>query len=1018
LQSNPAVRRFCERMHERFRIDTIQRRFFRPEKARLLLRGFLLPAALAAAVMCLLDGCSPAQPLLETPETAAVLDSSDVGKDKPPAYRIEELPPDSLLLEGDASEHPALSSFWVDSVMSDLPLRRRIAQMITPFSYSSAAGKKLRELREQVTALGVGGVIISLGSVSDAVRLIDSLQAWSEVPLLISADFENGAAMRLRGAIEYPSLMALGAARSPELAYGMGLEVAREARDIGVTQIYSPVADVNNNPLNPVINTRSFGGDPGLVASLAEAYMRGLQDGRVMETAKHFPGHGATDRDSHSDLPVLPHSRARLDSVELLPFRRLIGAGVLSVMSGHLAVPALDSGVIRPATLSPVILDSLLRGELDFRGLIVTDALNMKGVRKQYGGGRAAVEAVKAGADVLLMPESPAEAVESIASAVDSGEIAVERIDRSVRRILLAKEWLGLTERRTPRRPAPDSLFADSSRLNLSRSIARRSITLIRNEDGLVPLAPDSTRGIACLSLLQGSDAAADARLREELSTRAHGMRFFTVTPDLSRRRSKALADSLRRFRTLVIASFLSPRNGAGKIALTKDQRSLLEKIRRRKPAVALLTFGSPYIAADFPWAQACVCAWGADPHSVAAASEVLFGEIRAEGIPPVSIPGVAELIRHGADSEFPVPEVPLAKTFRRVDSLVMNAVRRGAFPGGQLVVLKAGRVAHSACYGRLAYGEDSPPVTDGTLYDLASLTKVTATTTAAMKLYEEGSLKLDTAVAAYLPAFARGGKSRVTVRNLLLHNSGLPAFRAYERFCSTAEKAVDTILAEPLAYATGTRTVYSDLGIIALGKLIESVTGMSLDRYADSAIFRPLGMRRTMFRPNDSLRGECAPTELDTVWRKRLVQGEVHDERAALLGGIAGHAGLFSTAADLSRFVLMLMNEGSHEGRACLKPATIAEFTRRQGSGSRALGWDTKSTGASSAGRYFGARSYGHTGFTGTSIWIDPDSRIAVIFLTNRVHPTRDNKALLSFRAVLHDAVREALAGIGLPGD
>jgi CubicO group peptidase (beta-lactamase class C family) len=495
-------------------------------------------------------------------------------------------------------------------------------------------------------------------------------------------------------------------------------------------------------------------------------------------------------------------------------------------------------------------------------------------------------------------------------------------------------------------------------------------------------------------------------------------MRFFTVQPELSRRRIKALADSLRRFRTLVIASFLSPRNGAGSIALSKDQRSLLEKIRRRKPAVAILTFGSPYIAADFPWARACVCAWGADSRSVAAAVEVLFGEIKAEGMPPVSIPGVVEMPRHGADSATRVPDVALAKAFRPVDSLVLNAVRRGAFPGGQLVVLKAGRVAHSACYGRLAYEEDSPPVTDRTLYDLASLTKVTATTTAAMKLYEEGKLKLDTAVAAYLPAFARGGKNLVTVRNLLLHNSGLPAFRAYEKFCATAEKAVDTILAEPPVYATGTRTVYSDLGIIALGKLIERITGMSLDRYADSAIFRSLGMSRTVFRPPASLRAQCAPTEMDTAWRKRLVQGEVHDERAALLGGVAGHAGLFSTAADLSHFVLMLMNEGSHEGRAYLKPATIAEFTRRQGSGSRALGWDTKSAGASSAGRYFGARSYGHTGFTGTSIWIDPDSRIAVIFLTNRVHPTRENKALLSLRSVLHDAVREALAGMGSARD
>jgi beta-N-acetylhexosaminidase len=296
-------------------------------------------------------------------------------------------------------------------------------------------------------------------------------------------------------------------------------------------------------------------------------------------------------------------------------------------------------------------------------------------------------------------------------------------------------------------------------------------------------------------------------------------------------------------------------------------------------------------------------------------------------------------------------------------------------------------------------------------MYDLASLTKVVATTTAVMALVEDGKLDLDERVAAIIPAFARNGKGDVRIRNLLLHNSGLAAFHLYYTRLTTAQAVFDSICSEALEYPTGTRTVYSDLGFITLGKVVERVTGRSLDAFVRERFFAPLGMHATMFRPPDSLRARCAPTEVDTYWRQRRVQGTVHDETADLLGGVSGHAGLFSTASDLSRFAQMLLNRGEYGGRRYLRPETVDLFTRRAAGTSRTLGWDTRSAQGSSAGHWFSLRSYGHTGFTGTSIWIDPDQRMFVVFLTNRVHPTRENKRLLVFRAILHDAVRRAMS-------
>ncbi|MBR9978279.1 MAG: serine hydrolase [Bacteroidetes bacterium] len=932
--------------------------------------------------------------------------------------------PDTAAAAGEAS-HPAedvvssaSADVWVDSVMATLDWRRCIAQLIVPFTYSDVSARTMNRMRSAVLEHGVGGVLLSRGGIADAVELIDSLQSWAATPLLISADFETGPGMRLRDALVLPSMMALAATRDTGLAYRAGRAIAEASLEIGVGQNYAPVADVNSNPLNPIINTRSFGERASLVADMAEASMRGMQDAGMIATAKHFPGHGDTHIDSHSGLPLIDVPLSRLDSIDLLPFRRLIAAGVRSVMSAHIAVPALTGDSTLPATLHAAVMDTLLRQRYGFTGLVVTDAMNMKALTRT-GVTNPAVVALQAGSDILLMPGDIGQTIDSIAAAVQRGEIDSMRVLQSVRRILEAKQHVrmsAVTERN------------DSVRMQrrvqhnvLANRIAGQAVTLLRNDGLILPLA-DGQR-IAVISFVR-KDASDDvrnfiARLRE----RYPSLRELLVPRSASRsvrtQQQRWVRDSLRGVDVVVFASHITTLDGAGSIGLSAEQRHVASLIGEQGLPRVHISLGSPYVLAAIPDAEALLCSYGNDPASQDAVLSVLTGGKMPRGRLPVSIPGIAEF-GDGMQQFEALPEFPdiTRLSFSRVDSLITEQIRRGATPGAQLAVVYHDSLIHLRSYGRYTYEEDAPVVTDTTMFDLASLNKVVVTTTLAMQLIERGLLHLDSSVAQYLTEFGKNGKGEVTIRHLLEHSSGLPAYRFFHLQGVSGEAISDSIFAMSLRHAPGSRYVYSDIGIIVLAWVIERITGVGMDSYAKEEFFQPLGMRHTMFTPPDSLRRDCAPTEVDLRWRKRLVQGEVHDETAALLGGVAGHAGLFSTAADLSLFVRMLINGGELDGVRYLAGETIAGFTLRQSPrSSRALGWDTRSASGSSSGRYFSDRSYGHTGFTGTSIWIDPESRVGVIFLGNRVHPTRENRMLPRFRATLHDAIREAIiAGVEAP--
>jgi beta-glucosidase-like glycosyl hydrolase/CubicO group peptidase (beta-lactamase class C family) len=912
-----------------------------------------------------------------------------------------------------------------------MTLDEKIGQLIvagTPGHYAAADAEEMIQIRSLVRDRHIGGIILWQSDVYEAAAMLNGLQAEAKVPLLVSGDFERGAAMRVRRATVIPDAMAIAATRDPDLAYRAGYITALEARAIGVHQNFAPVADINTNPQNPVINTRAFSDNGWLVGVMVNAYVRGTADGGGIATVKHFPGHGDTRIDSHLDLPVIQLDRPRLDSMELAPFRAAIEAGVKSIMIGHLAVPAVGGMPGVPTSLLPQAIDTLLRKDLGFGGLVVTDALRMRGVANGFSTGLSAVMAVKAGADLMLMPGDEVNAHEAIKRAVRSGEIPEERVDQSVRRILGVKRWLELDRRASVELDSIPVKVATREHRALARDIARRAITLLKDEQAFIPLM-DSTEGrVSVIILADSEDGRSDinrpgprsttelpgAYFVQEFRRRIGSVHVRRLSPSSSRADFESALSAAKASRRIVLTVSLSVRGEDGQSGMRDHIEDFIAALADLQTPVAAVLFGNPYALPAFDAIPAILCAYGESEPLEEAAVEALVGEIPIGGKLPVRISGEypfgsGQMLQQstlrrveGASGELK------AGTFQAVDSLLRAAIADSAFPAAQVAVVHKGIQVYDRAFGTHTYAPSSRDIDRATMFDLASLSKVVGTTTALMKLFDQGQVGLDDPVSRYLPPFAEGEKAAITVRHLLMHRGGFPPFRRF--WMSDSSASFDSVFATPLVARPGDSTIYSDIGFITLGKVVEAASGMPIDTFLRKEIFEPLGLRNTMYNPPETLLPRVAPTEVDTSWRRTLVHGVVHDENAHFLGGVAGHAGLFSTARDLAVLMTMLMKEGTYGTRQFLSPATVRLFTRDPAPGMRLLGWDVKSPRGSSAGTLFGPSSFGHTGFTGTSIWVDPERELCVIFLTNRVHPTRSNTKISGVRPALHDAVVRAI--------
>jgi beta-glucosidase-like glycosyl hydrolase/CubicO group peptidase (beta-lactamase class C family) len=934
---------------------------------------------------------------------------------------------------------PPAARAWVEKTIRRMSTDEKIGQLLfTTYhgSFTATDSPAYKNMMHDVDDLHVGGFILvtrssPLGVVKSQAYptavLANQLQSKSKLPLLIGADFERGSAMRLDEGTSFPTAMALAAAGNPLDAYTMGKITALEARAAGVQWIYAPDSDVNNNPANPIINTRSFGEDPARVAQFVSEFIRGAQENGALATAKHFPGHGDTAADSHIDLPVIRADKQRLETLELVPFRAAIAAGVGSIMTGHLSIPALEPDPDTPATLSSNILTGLLRDELGFQGLVITDAMDMGGITVRFAPGEAAVRAVLAGADALLMPPVPDAAFESLQHAVKSGRISRERLDASVRRILEAKARLGLEKQRLVDINAMNKKLGSIACQAEAQQISDRGVTLLRDTPKRLPLDGTKPARALLLALYADPEPYPGEDLERELRAR-----FDSVTTLRADTRF-VNASNLRlpppdSYDVAILALFVRVSDRKGNIDVPREQAALADQLYKTGKPVVTLAFGSPYLIERFPQAETWLAAFGISDVAQISAARALFGEIPVRGHLPVTVPGVP--LPAGFGLEVPANPMKLQPMDVRAEAqlqpaydVIEKAIADKAFPGATLAVGYKGKVAVHA-FGKLSYDAKSPGVQTNTMYDLASLTKVVVTTTLVAKLVEGDfpvPLDLDARIERYLPEWASGPqpewRHRVTVRHLMTHTSGLPPFKEYWRTSKGKQDTLNRIFAEPLEYEPGTKMVYSDLGIILMAEIIERLTGRTLDDLARQYIFSPLAMTDSMFRPPKKLWPLIAPTEVDTQFRHRLLQGEVHDENAYAIGGVSGHAGLFSTAPDLASFCQMLLNGGVYAHQRILRRATVAQFTAPQdlSGGTRTIGWVVPTEGSSS-GHFFSPHSFGHTGFTGTSIWIDPDRQLFVVFLTNRVNPTRENHKVAQVRPALHDAIMEALGLAAVP--
>jgi beta-N-acetylhexosaminidase len=919
---------------------------------------------------------------------------------------------------------------WVRQTLGKMSLDEKLGQMVMVYywgRFTSVDDPDFRDLLREVKEQHIGGLILQAqrtptgverSQVYPTAALSNELQRAAKVPLLVAADFENGTAMRLADGTSLPSAMAIAATGDPRDAFTAGKITAIEARAAGLNWIFAPDADVNDNPDNPIINTRSFGEDPNRVAKFVAQFIRGVQENGAMATAKHFPGHGDVNTDSHLSVPVVPGDLAELNRVELVPFRAAIDANVGAIMSGHLVVPALEPDKNIPATLSPLILTDLLRQKMGFDGIEVTDALDMAGVTQIDSPPNVAVRAINAGIDVLLIPPNPDAAILAMKEAVQSGELPLAKVDEAVRRILRAKARLNLASQR----------FADLNRLNTvfgsprfkaeAQDIAGRGITLIRDNQKILPLDAAKPLRVLLVVVSGDPDPYPGALIEQELRGRAASVETVRADSNFSNANSVQLpADNS--YDVAVAAVLVKVADRKGTVGLPAEEIALLNKLIGSSKPTIVASLGSPYLVAQFPNAKTWLAAFGTQDAIQRAMARAIFGQTAIGGELPVSVPGVAKVgdgLRVAANPMLltPAPAAMQAK-LKPAFTILDQAVSDNAFPGGVLVVgLNDQLIVHP--FGHLSYASKSPAVKADTIYDVASLTKPIVTATAIMLLAANNQIDLDAPISRYL-AHQQAGPNpewtqKITVRELLLHTSGLPAHREFYKNAKSPAEVRALLYSQPLVSTPGTKVEYSDLGFIILGDIIERLTGMSLDSYARENIFEPLGMNDSYFNPPRSLRARIAPAQNDTAYRKRQLQGEVDDANAYALGGVAGHAGLFSTAGDIATFAQMMLNGGIYAQQRFLPRATVTQFTARMaiGDSARALGWDVP-TGDSSSGHYFSSETYGHNGFTGTSLWIDPQKNLFVMLLTNRVHPTAANDKIRAVRPALHDAILQALS-------
>lgn len=956
-------------------------------------------------------------------------------------FRYRKLRNISLDISKTNSLDTSLYTKEINDIIDEMSLAQKAAQIMIIRSPTVYKEKDAAFVADRIESYGFGGVCFFKGTSKGMFKHTKLYTSKSKIPLFISIDGEWGPAMRLTDIYSFPRQHALGAIQNDSLIYEMGRLVGKQCRNLGIYWNFIPVVDINNNPLNPVINTRSFGEDKHNVTRKALMYYAGMTSQGVIGSAKHFPGHGDTESDSHHTLPVINHSRETIDTLDLFPYKAMIANGLHSVMIAHLNVPALDSSQI-PSSLSPLIVNDLLREELGFKGLIITDGLEMDGVQTgEKGSGQTELDALMAGVDMLLLPIDPIAAIKTITKAAQRNRDVRARLDMACRRVLSYKinpEFKKFYKESVAHFNSDvDSIvdnFVNTDEVKaLNKKLFANSITLLENKNNILPIQRAKYKNIACLHIGDTFKVEFETAL-DKYADIEHIYLHRDFTPE----QGQAIIDSLSDYDLVIIGITNTNYSPSRKYGITTQSINLVSKIANNSDSKSILcVFAPPYAMTQFKKIEsldAILVAYQELEPSQNVAAQIIFGGLPVKGRLPVRINSKWHL-NYGLDTKktsfsFGMPEDVgwNNRLLEKIDSIALNGIDSLAYPGCQIIVAKSGMIVYDKSFGKATYDTTAIDINSGHIYDLASLTKVYATALAYMKMYEDSLYQLDQPVGDFFRKVKKRNKKNLTFRQLLTHQTGLRASIPYvdneihnkkSLFSNDSSNLYSIKVADSLYVQNKYKKhilklieesevnkkgeyCYSDIGFYFLNKVFKTLNNTTLDKYVADNFYKPLGLTNIGYLPAQRFcKDIVVPTENDTILRKRQIHCIVHDPLIALNGGIGASAGLFSNAMDVAILSQMLLQNGEYGGWKFLDSSTIALFTSSDFSidtlNRRGGGFDKPALikgDPSPAAEEVSPSSYGHGGFTGTFAWVDPETELVYVFLSNRVYPyTHPNK-------------------------
>lgn len=935
---------------------------------------------------------------------------------------------------------------WVDNILEKMTLDEKIGQLFMVQAYSNLDDKHEKVITDLIQKHHVGNLIFMQGTPARQAVLNNKYQELSEIPLLIGFDGEWGLDMRLKKTFRYPWNMTLGAVTNNDLIEEFGARVGAHCKRLGIHINFAPVVDININPQNPIIGNRSFGENKDNVTDKAIAFTKGMQGVGVLANAKHFPGHGDTASDSHHTLPVVDFDMKRLDTLELYPYKKLFKENLASVMTAHMSIPKIEPNKKLPSSLSKRIVTDLLIDKMGFKGLIITDGLNMKGAANYATSSEIDLAAILAGNDILLIPQDVPATVKLFKKAIKEKKLSMKRLNHSVRKILMAKYWAGLHTY------TPVSLVNLHEDLNsktdvlLHRELVEKSITVVKNKNDIIPIQNLEKQKIAYVKFGEDDSTAFVTMLKN-----------YAKIDVISGANSSELLSKLKAYNLVIIGYHTSNAHPWKGFKFKNNDIAIIQKIAKEKKVI-LDVFSSPYSLLDFKAfknIEGLVVSFQNSKIAQEISAQVLFGAIKAKGKLPVSInekfkegfglvTSTLSRLQYGVPEEVKMSSVKL----NEIDVIAKEVMKKKMAPGMQILVARSGKVIYQKSFGYHT-NDTLKKVKNSDLYDVASMTKILATLPMVMKAEGEGKFRIATKLKHLLPELRNTNKDTVTLKEVLSHNGRLKAWIPFYKgtqdsitgknlsafYQTTKTEKFGINVAENLYLQTSYKDSifyyiktadqrekegykYSDLGYYILKKTLERKYKKPLNQLTQDYFYTSLGANRTSYLPiGKYAKSEIVPTENDQYYRNQLLHGYVHDMGAAMLGGVGGHAGLFSNANDVAKIMQMYLQKGFYGGKRFLKSSTIAKFNKRYYADKkirRGLGFDKPQLNPDIEATCgcVSDQSFGHSGFTGTYTWADPKSRIVYVFLSNRVYPTMDNNGLIkeNIRTKIQQIIQDAI--------